>query len=69
MIPIFVTVFVKNYYIFLLKNRLLLLSNRFTFLSLDNIAGAEPINQAFKEAQDTLQGKANVNFFCKVYTL
>ena len=57
MIPIFVTVFVKNYYIFLLKNGLLLLSNRFTFLSLDNIPGAEPINQTLKEAQDTLQSE------------
>ena len=57
MIPIFVTVFVKNYYIFLLKNGLLLLSNRFTFLSLDNIPGAEPTNQTLKEAQDTLQSE------------
>ena len=57
MIPIFVTVFVKNYYIFLLKNGLLLLSNRFTFLSLDNIPGAEPIDQTLKEAQDALQSE------------
>ena len=56
-ILIFVTVFLKNYYIFLLKNGLLLLSNRFTFLSLDNIPGAEPINQTLKEAQDTLQSE------------
>ena len=54
MIPISVNVFVKNYCIFLLKNGLILLSNRFTFLSLDNIPGAEPINQTLKEAQDTL---------------
>ena len=57
MIPIFVTVFVKNYYIFLLKNGLLLLSNRLTFLSLDNIPWVEPINQTLKEAQNTLQSE------------
>ena len=45
----------KNYYIFLLKNGLLVLSNRFTFLSLDNIPGAEPINPMLKEASECLQ--------------
>ena len=43
MIPIFATVFVKNY--------------RFTFLSLGNIPGAEPSNQTLKEALDTLQSE------------
>ena len=69
LIPIFVTVFVKNYYIVLFKNGLLLLSNRFTFLSLDNIPGAKPINQTLKKHRILCKVKVNVNFFCKVCTL
>ena len=55
----------KNYYIVLFKNGLLLLSNRFTFLSLDNIPGTEPIKQTLKEAQDTLQSEEKCVFFVK----
>ena len=62
LIPIFVTFFVRNYYIVLLKNGLLLLSNRFTFLSLDNIPGTEPIKQTLKEARDTLQSEGKCFF-------